>query len=44
MAAIDRGETPDSCVHNEVNDGKIALEIDKFRLFYGEKQAILMSR
>ena len=40
MAAIDRGETPDSCIHNEVNDGKIALEIDTFRLFYGEKQAI----
>jgi phosphate transport system ATP-binding protein len=40
MAAVDRGEIPSSCVHNEVNDGKIALEIDTFRLFYGEKQAL----
>ena len=40
MAAVDRGEVPASCVHNEVNDGKIALEIDTFRLFYGEKQAL----
>ena len=40
LAAIERGETAPSCIHDSVTQETPLLEIDEFKLWYGEAQAL----
>src|SRR5690606_32065159 len=40
LQAIARGETFDPALHRQVFDESAVLEIDNFRLWYGEKKAL----
>ncbi len=39
-AALQRGETPPSAIHDEISDMDAVLEVDKFNLWYGPKHAL----
>ncbi len=40
LTAIQKGEIVESVVHKQLADVKAVLEIDQFRLWYGQKQAL----